>query len=77
MKRKRNVKEGSPFEEEYLIELLQDDTKCTENDKQQIKVLMQALVFFCMVTEANMLHGLIAKLLKAQMEVECLLSVEQ
>jgi hypothetical protein len=30
MKKKRAVKEGSPFEEEYLLELLQDDTKCTE-----------------------------------------------
>jgi hypothetical protein len=29
MKKKRSVKEGSPFEEEYLIELLQDDTEVT------------------------------------------------
>jgi hypothetical protein len=33
IKKKRNVKEGSPFEEDYLIELLQEDTKCTEQDK--------------------------------------------
>jgi hypothetical protein len=33
MKKKRAVKEGSPFEEEYLIELLQDDTKVGEQDK--------------------------------------------
>jgi hypothetical protein len=25
IKKKRNVKEGSPFEEDYLIELLQED----------------------------------------------------
>jgi hypothetical protein len=38
---------------------------------------MKALVFFGMVAEANMLHGLISKLLRAEMEVSCLLSVEQ
>jgi len=38
---------------------------------------MKALVFFGMVTEANMLHGLIARVMRAQLESECLLSVEQ
>jgi hypothetical protein len=37
---------------------------------------MQALIFFGMIEESIMLHGLIAKLMKAQMEAECLLSVE-
>jgi hypothetical protein len=38
---------------------------------------MKALVFFGMVAEANMLHSLIAKVMRAQMESECLMSVEQ
>ena len=77
MKKKRTVKEGSPFEEEYLIELIHEDTKCTESDKEQVKVIMKALVFFGMMAEANMLHGLVAKLLRAQFEASCVLSVEQ
>ena len=77
MKKKRTVKEGSPFEEEYLIELLQDDTKCSEQDKEQVRALMKALVYFGMVAEANQLHGLISKVMRAQMEAECLMSVEQ
>ena len=40
MRKKRAVKEGSPFEEEYLIELLHDDTKVTDEDKSTVKVLM-------------------------------------
>jgi hypothetical protein len=38
---------------------------------------MKALVFFGMMEEANMMHGLVAKLMKARMEVKCLLTVEQ
>jgi len=77
MKKKRTVKEGSPFEEEYLIELLKDDTKCTEADKEHVKIIMRALVFFGMVAEATMLHNLVAKLLRAQFEADCVVSVEQ
>ena len=33
MRKKRAVKEGSPFEEEYLVELLHDDIKVTVEDK--------------------------------------------
>ena len=29
LRKKRNVKEGSPFEEAYLLDLLRDDTKIT------------------------------------------------
>ena len=77
MRRKRVVKEGSPFEEEYLIELLQDDTKVTDEDKSTVKVLMQALIYFGLIAESVALHGLIEKLIKAQLEAECVLSVEQ
>jgi len=37
MRRKRVVKEGSPFEEEYLLELLQEDTKVLAEDKAFVK----------------------------------------
>ena len=77
MRKKRAVKEGSPFEEEYLLELIQDDTKVTAEDKAAVKVLMQALIYFGMIAEAVMIHGLVEKLIKATLEAECVLSVEQ
>jgi hypothetical protein len=49
MRRKRAVKEGSPFEEEYLVELLRDDTKVTAEDKATVKALMQNLIFFGLI----------------------------
>jgi hypothetical protein len=33
MKKKRAVKEGSPFEEDSLIDLLKDEVKITDEDK--------------------------------------------
>ena len=77
MRKKRAVKEGSPFEEEYLIELLHEDTKITPEDKQEVKTLMQALIFFGMIAESVAIHGLIEKMIKAQLEAQCVLSVEQ
>lgn len=77
MRKKRAVKEGSPFEEEYLLELLMDDTKVTDEDKAQVKCLMQALIYFGLIAEAVSVHGLIEKMIKAQLESECVLSVEQ
>ena len=76
MRKKRVVKEGSPFEEEYLLELLKDDTKCTEEDKTTVKNLMKIMLYFGMVQESIQIHSLIEKLIRAQLEVECLLSVE-
>ena len=77
MRRKRAVKEGSPFEEEYLIELLHDDTKVTPEDKTVVKQLMQALIYFGQIAESVALHSLVEKLIRAQLEAECVLSVEQ
>jgi len=77
MRRTRGVKEGSPFEEEYLLELLKEDAKCTEEDKTAVKSLMQVLLYFGMVKESLQIHGLVEKLIRAQLEAECLLSVEQ
>ena len=76
MRRKRAVKEGSPFEEEYLLELLHDDIKVKQEDKDSVKVLMQALIYFGMIAESVAVHGLIEKLIKAQLEAECVISVE-
>ena len=76
MRRKRVVKEGSPFEEDYLIPLLKEDTKVTAEDKNAVKALMQAQIFFGMIAEAVALHGLVEKLIKASLEAECVLSVE-
>jgi intergrase/recombinase len=63
MRKKRVVKEGSPFEEEYLIELLQEDTKCTEDDKATVKNLMKVLTYFGLVEESIQLHSLVEKLI--------------
>ena len=49
MRRKRAVKEGSPFEEEYLVELLHDDTTVTPEDNAPDKALMQSLIFFGLI----------------------------
>ena len=77
MRRKRAVKEGSPFEEDYLIELLHDDTKVTPEDKTTVKMLMQALIYFGLIAESVALHSLIDKVIRSQLEAECVLSVEQ
>ena len=34
MRKKKAVKEGSPFEEEYLLELLKEETKLHPDDKE-------------------------------------------
>jgi len=44
MRKKRAVKEGSPFEEEYLIELLKEEVKISNEEKENVKVIMQALL---------------------------------
>ena len=76
MRKKRAVKEGSPFEEEYLVELLHDDTKVTAEDKATVKSLMQALIFFGLIQEAITIHSLVEKMIRAQLEAECVLTVE-
>lgn len=77
MRRKRVVKEGSPFEEEYLLELIKEDTKVIAQDKESVKTLMQTLIYFSMIAEAVALHSLVEKLMYAQFEARCVLSVEQ
>ena len=77
MRKKREVKEGSPYEEEYLLERLKEDTQCTEEDKTTVKNLTKIMLYFGMVEESILIHSLIEKLIRAQLEAECLFSVEQ
>lgn len=77
MRKKRAVKEGSPFEEEYILELIKDETCLQPDDKEQVKTLMKTLMFFSHISEANTLHALVAKIIQAHYESEMLVSVEQ
>lgn len=77
MKKKRAVKEGSPFEEEYILDSVKEETKCNPDDKNTVKDLMQVLVLFGMVAEACQLHTYIEKVIKASFEAQLLTSVEQ
>jgi hypothetical protein len=77
MRKKRAVKEGSPFEESYLLDVLKEGTICDPNDKQVVKDLMQIMVMFGLVTEAVTIHSLIAKVISASLQASLLMSVEQ
>jgi len=76
MRKKKTVKEGSPFEEEYLLELLKEETKLNTDDKDQVKKLMIALSYFGCIEEALTLHSLVEKVISASYEVESLMSVD-
>ena len=77
LRKKRNVKEGSPFEEEYLLDSLKEEIKVTAGDKEEVRDIMRALLNFGMVSESTEIHGLIERLMKAQHLCGGLLSVEQ
>jgi hypothetical protein len=49
MRKRRVVKEGSPFEEEYLLELIKEETCLQPTDKDHVKSLMKTLMFFGMI----------------------------
>jgi len=76
MRKKRAVKEGSPFEEEYLIELLKEEIKISAEEKDSVKVIMQALLQFGLIELYLELHTLVNNLMKAEFEVKNLFSVE-
>lgn len=65
LRKKRTVKEGSPYEEEFLIDMLKEETKVAVSDKDEVKDIMKSLLYFGMVQESTDIHGLIEKLLKA------------
>jgi len=78
MKKKRQVKEGSPFEEDNLIEMLKDEVHITKADKDQVKDIMNALVHFGLIDLSTQIHSLVAKLIKAEHVCQRdLFSVEQ
>ena len=64
-RKKREIKEGAPFEEESLLEVLHDETKITKEDKDQVKNLMAALSYFGLIDEAMDLHSLLERCMKA------------
>ena len=66
MRKKRAVKEGSPFEEDNLIELLKEEVTITAQDKEEVKNIMSALVYFGMLDLSTHLHGLVERLMKAE-----------
>jgi hypothetical protein len=66
MRKKRQVKEGSPFEEDNLIEMLKEEVILSQLDKEQVKDIMNALIFFSNIDTSTYLHGLVDKLMRAQ-----------
>jgi hypothetical protein len=65
LRKKRQVKEGSPYEEDYLIDMLKEEVKVTGSDKEEVRDIMRALLNFGMVAESTEIHGLIERLMKA------------
>ncbi len=76
LRKKRNVKEGSPFEEDFLLDILREETKVLQSDKDEVKEIMKSLLYFGMVQESTDLHHLIERLLKAQHACSLLMSIE-
>ena len=77
MKRKRQVKEGSPYEEENLIEMLKEEVILTSDDKEQVKAIMNALVYFQLIEQSISIHSLVDNIMRAENIVKTLYSVEQ
>lgn len=77
LRKKRQVKEGSPYEEASLIDMLKEEVKITPADKDEVRDLMRALLNFALVDESTEIHSLVEKVMKAQHAVSHLLSVEQ
>lgn len=77
MRKKRAVKEGSPFEEDNLVELLKEEVRVATTDKEEVKDIMSALVYFGMLDLSTHLHGLVDRLMKAENICLGLFLVEQ
>jgi hypothetical protein len=65
LRKKRNVKEGSPYEEEFLIDALKEECKVSQADKDEVKELMKALLFFGLISESTSIHGLLEQVMRA------------
>lgn len=66
MRKKRQVKEGSPFEEDNLIEMLKEEVTISAADKEAIKDIMNALIYFGLIETSTQLHTLVSKVMRAQ-----------
>ena len=77
LRKKRTVKEGSPFEEAYLLDALREETKVTAADKEEVRDIMRALLNFAMVAESTEIHSLVERMMRAQFAVGELRTVEQ
>jgi len=60
MKKKRQVKEGSPFEEDNLIEMLLEEVRVSLVDQEQCRNIINALVYFSLIEQSTTLHELLA-----------------
>jgi hypothetical protein len=77
-KRRGDVKEGSPFEEESLLELIKEEGKLQAGDKDQVRALMSSLAYFGLVDESMLLHELVERVIKISLEADTgFRSVEQ
>ena len=65
LKKKRTVKEGSPYEENYLIDILKEEVKVTATDRDEVRDIMRALLNFSLVAESTDIHGLVEKVMRA------------
>lgn len=59
------------------MDLLKEEVKVTSEDKEEVKDIMKALLFFGMIEESTELHSLIERLMKAEFTCRFLRTVEQ
>lgn len=71
------MKEGSPYEEDFLLSQLQEEVKILPSDKEEVRDLMKALLNFGLVTESTDIHALVEQTMRAHFAVQGLLTVEQ
>lgn len=65
LRKKRNVKEGSPYEEDFLIDSLREEVRVTAQDREEVRDIMKALLNFAMVAESTEIHGIVERLMRA------------
>ena len=56
--------------------MLKEEVTITQEDKDQVKNIMNALVYFGMIETSTYLHSLVERLMRAQKTVQSLFSVE-
>lgn len=66
-KKKKLPKEGSPFEEEMLVDYL-EDTEVPKEERDEVSNLMKTLVYFGYIDESVYLHEKVEELMKLSNE---------